>query len=202
MTQTLVYIQPNPTLAYRFVVSYWGRQLTLWSIQPSQGSGFVLLQSASYSVHSKMFQVIAKGLTLRPFGFAKTQEPGSFAADCGGWDDAKASVDFYFVCYQVSVLHVSSILEATPRSIHPSRLNSGSFLLRNNAWGKAAWILYTLRKCLECFKDTVTVPGNWILEDFLARTVGSWAGTGDRTFSKILHVSFWARQIMSGLRSF
>ena len=47
MNQTLVDIQPNPTLAYRFVVSYWGRQLTLWSIQPSQGSE-VLLHAASY----------------------------------------------------------------------------------------------------------------------------------------------------------
>ena len=127
-------------------VSCWGRRLMLWSIQPSQGSGC-----------SKSLQC----QRLDPS--ARHSDSGARKLRCWlrrmGW--CQSLVDFYFVfLYFVGNMSMYHPCWKQLFRKHPLRLNSGSFLLRNNAWGKAARILYTLRKCLKCFKDTVTVPVN------------------------------------------
>ncbi len=116
----------------------------LWSIQPSQGSG------------------CSKSLQCRLDPSAR-HDSGARKLRCWlrrmGW--CQSLVDFYFVfLYFVGNMSMYHPCWKQLFRKHPLRLNSGSFLLRNNAWGKAARILYTLRKCLKCFKDTVTVPVN------------------------------------------
>ena len=148
-----------------------------------------------------MFQVIAKGLTLRPFGFATTQEQGSFAADCGGWDDAKASVDFYFLATKLPSINCmyhpswKQLLGASIRQGWIAALFSSGTMRGARQHG-----FYTFERVSRMFQRHWLFL--WILEDFLARTVGSRAGTGRSNLLEDSACIIWARQLISGLRSF